>query len=290
MAFEELPFINSSFREFPLDVQLALADYKLYGEKSYAFQNKAILNRIYLTNNIIKYEENIIVDAFDYQLKNNVKLIFGMFDINNIKTGNINEYIDDPHISLCLFRSSEIEKFESMYTDQILEKLFLSTAFLTNFIRLVNAKNCNSMFNRVVKNRSIFGKLIMLTRSEGFRNSVKYSLINNPVVTTTRRGGSSYTKSNARSIDSLFKDSDFLFCISSIWAFSDMYIEVSNKFGTYTAFNGHIGDGYSNVTDANIQENNGLFIYKDIMTSGITFYNENRTSDYGLISIAFWRK
>lgn len=77
MAIEELPFINSSFREFPLDIQLALADYKLYGEKSYAFQNKKILKRIYEYPEISLLDKKISSEALRHLIKSkkNIKYL-----------------------------------------------------------------------------------------------------------------------------------------------------------------------------------------------------------------------
>lgn len=293
MAIEELPFINSSFREFPLDVQLALADYKLYGEKSYAFRNKKILNRIYLTSSIVKYEDSIIVDAFDFQLKKNVKKIFNEIDVEDIKNGTIDKYLDfmHPGIILCIFRSSEIEKFKDMYSYPILEKMFLSDSFLTSYISLITSENCNSLFDKIIKNNDTINKLIELSKTEIFRKKVNYSLINYSIPKLH-----AYTKGNTVDIQSLFKDPDFLFCISSIWTFAtSSNFNISNKFGRYASVNTKIGNGYTYNMEGNMNGNTSAFIYKDVMGDdehygSRLFESDSTDSDHGLVSMVFRRK
>lgn len=292
MAFEELPFINSSFREFPLDIQLALADYKLYGKKSYAFKNKDILHKIYSASDIIKYEDSIIVDAFDWQLKNNTKRILDEINVVDIKSGNIEKYIDNisPSVILCIFRSSEIENFKDSYRYQILERLFLSTSFLKYYIGLITAENCNSLFNRVINNNSTMDKLIELVKTEAFKKQVNYSLINYSIPKQYN-----YNKSNTVNIKSLFKDEDFLFCISSIWAFTtSASFKTLNKFGEYDSVNTAIGDGYTYNMESRMNSGTSAFIYKNV--TGLSDYYGNtifemdsNNSSMGIVSMVFRR-
>ena len=72
MQVEAIPMlINGDFLNAPLDVKMHLADYKMYGKKSYVYQIKDLLNGIYECTYISLNDQDINGEALDYLLKNN---------------------------------------------------------------------------------------------------------------------------------------------------------------------------------------------------------------------------
>ena len=72
MQIEAIPMlINGDFLNAPLDVKMHLADYKMYGEDSYVFQQKELLHELYECTYLSMNDTDLLNEAFDYLLKNN---------------------------------------------------------------------------------------------------------------------------------------------------------------------------------------------------------------------------
>ena len=70
MQVEVIPMlINSDFMEIPLDVLMYLADYKMYGESSFVYQDKSKLYKVYEASNISMNDSKVNGEALDYLLK-----------------------------------------------------------------------------------------------------------------------------------------------------------------------------------------------------------------------------
>ena len=71
MSWAEVSKVNGDFLNAPLDIKMHLADYKMYGKKSYVFQIKDLLHGIYKCTYISMNDQDINGEALDYLLKNN---------------------------------------------------------------------------------------------------------------------------------------------------------------------------------------------------------------------------
>ena len=72
MQIEAIPMlINSDFLNAPLDAKMHLADYKMYGEDSYVFQQKALLYGLYECTHISMNDRQINGEALEYIAANN---------------------------------------------------------------------------------------------------------------------------------------------------------------------------------------------------------------------------
>ena len=72
MQVEVIPMlINSDFMNVPLDKLLHLADYKMYGEKSYVYQIKELLYGLYECTYLSMNDRELVVEAFVYLIENN---------------------------------------------------------------------------------------------------------------------------------------------------------------------------------------------------------------------------
>ena len=70
MQVEVIPMlINSDFMNVPLDKLLHLADYKMYGEKSYVYQIKELLYGLYECTYLSMNDRQINGEAFEYLIK-----------------------------------------------------------------------------------------------------------------------------------------------------------------------------------------------------------------------------
>ena len=63
--------INSDFFNAPLDIKMHLADYKMYGEDSYVFQQKELLHGLYECTHISMNDRQINGEALEYIAANN---------------------------------------------------------------------------------------------------------------------------------------------------------------------------------------------------------------------------
>ena len=67
MQIEAIPMlINGDFLNAPLDVKMHLADYKMYGEKSYVYQIKDLLHEVYDFVYLSMNDKTIIEEAFNH--------------------------------------------------------------------------------------------------------------------------------------------------------------------------------------------------------------------------------
>ena len=72
MQVEVIPMlINGDFLNAPLDVKMHLADYKMYGEDSYVFQQKELLYGLYECTYLSMNDRELAVEAFVYLIENN---------------------------------------------------------------------------------------------------------------------------------------------------------------------------------------------------------------------------
>ena len=71
MSWTEVSKVNGDFLNAPLDVKMHLADYKMYGEDSYAFQQKELLHGLYECTHISMNDRQINGEALEYIVANN---------------------------------------------------------------------------------------------------------------------------------------------------------------------------------------------------------------------------
>ena len=85
MQVEAIPMlINGDFLNAPLDVKMHLADYKMYGEDSYVFQQKELLHALYECTYLSMNDRRINGEAFEYLTANNKhigKALSNVYDI-----------------------------------------------------------------------------------------------------------------------------------------------------------------------------------------------------------------
>ena len=85
MQVEAIPMlINGDFLNAPLDVKMHLADYKMYGEDSYVFQQKELLHGLYECTYLSMNDRRINREAFEYLTANNKhigKALSNIYDI-----------------------------------------------------------------------------------------------------------------------------------------------------------------------------------------------------------------
>ena len=87
MQVEAIPMlINGDFLNAPLDVNLPLADYKMYGEDSYVFQQKELLYGLYECMYLSMNDRRINGEALEYLAKNNKhigEVLTAVFDLGS---------------------------------------------------------------------------------------------------------------------------------------------------------------------------------------------------------------
>ena len=71
MSWAEVSVVNGDFLNAPLDVKMHLADYKMYGEGSYVFQQKELLHGLYECTYLSMNDRELVVEAFVYLIENN---------------------------------------------------------------------------------------------------------------------------------------------------------------------------------------------------------------------------
>ena len=85
MQVEVIPMlINSDFLNAPLDVKMHLADYKMYGEDSYVFQQKELLHGLYECTHLSMNDKELSTEALEYLLKNNKHIGKALSDVYGI--------------------------------------------------------------------------------------------------------------------------------------------------------------------------------------------------------------
>ena len=87
MQVEAIPMlINGDFLNAPLDVKMHLADYKMYGEDSYVFQQKELLHGLYECTYLSMNDRRINGEALEYLAKNNKhigEVLTAVFDLGS---------------------------------------------------------------------------------------------------------------------------------------------------------------------------------------------------------------
>ena len=71
MSWAEVSKVNGDFLNAPLDIKMHLADYKMYGEDSYVFQQKEMLHELYECSYLSMNDKELSAEALEYLLKNN---------------------------------------------------------------------------------------------------------------------------------------------------------------------------------------------------------------------------
>ena len=71
MSWAEVSTINGDFLNAPLDIKMHLADYKMYGEKSYVYQIKDLLYEVYDFVYLSMNDKTIIEEAFNHIISQN---------------------------------------------------------------------------------------------------------------------------------------------------------------------------------------------------------------------------
>ena len=86
MQVEAIPMlINGDFLNAPLDVKMHLADYKMYGEDSYVFQQKELLHGLYECTYLSMNDRRINGEAFEYLTANNKHIGKALSNVYDIK-------------------------------------------------------------------------------------------------------------------------------------------------------------------------------------------------------------
>ena len=87
MQVEAIPMlINGDFLNAPLDMKMHLADYKMYGEDSYVFQQKELLYGLYECTYLSMNDKELSAEALEYLLKNNKhigEVLSNIYEIGN---------------------------------------------------------------------------------------------------------------------------------------------------------------------------------------------------------------
>ena len=84
MSWAEVSTLNGDFLNAPLDIRMHLADYKMYGEDSYVFQQKELLHGLYECTYLSMNDRRINGETLEYFLKNNKHIgeaLIAIFDL-----------------------------------------------------------------------------------------------------------------------------------------------------------------------------------------------------------------
>ena len=71
MSWAEVSTVNGDFLNAPLDIKMHLADYKMYGEDSYVFQQKELLHELYECTYLSMNDRELAAEALEYLIENN---------------------------------------------------------------------------------------------------------------------------------------------------------------------------------------------------------------------------
>ena len=89
MSWAEVSKVNGDFLNAPLDVKMHLADYKMYGEDSYVFQQKELLHGLYECTYLSMNDKELSAEALDYLLKNNKNIGEALSNVYGIERKDI---------------------------------------------------------------------------------------------------------------------------------------------------------------------------------------------------------
>ena len=132
MQVEVIPMlINSDFMEVSLDVLMYIADYKMYGESSFVYQDKSKLHKVYEASNISMNDSKVNGEALEYLLKSQ-------------SAGKILATIHE------LERKEEVEKLSTMTA--ILNNSTAMTAVLNSPIAMAAVVNSSTAMAAVANN------------------------------------------------------------------------------------------------------------------------------------------
>ena len=89
MSWAEVSKVNADFFNAPLDMKMHIADYKLYGEDSYVFQQKELLYGLYECTYLSMNDKELSAEALDYLLKNNKNIGEALSNVYGIERKDI---------------------------------------------------------------------------------------------------------------------------------------------------------------------------------------------------------
>ena len=89
MSWAEVSKVNGDFLNAPLDIKMHLADYKMYGEDSYVFQQKELLHGLYECTYLSMNDKELSAEALDYLLKNNKNIGEALSNVYGIERKDI---------------------------------------------------------------------------------------------------------------------------------------------------------------------------------------------------------
>jgi len=89
MSWAEVSTINGDFLNAPLDIKMHLADYKMYGEDSYVYQQKELLHGLYECTYLSMNDKELSAEALDYLLKNNKNIGEALSNVYGIERKDI---------------------------------------------------------------------------------------------------------------------------------------------------------------------------------------------------------
>ena len=89
MSWAEVSKVNGDFLNAPLDVKMHLADYKMYGEDSYVYQQKELLHGLYECTYLSMNDKELSAEALDYLLKNNKNIGEALSNVYGIERKDI---------------------------------------------------------------------------------------------------------------------------------------------------------------------------------------------------------
>ena len=157
MQVEVIPMlINSDFMEVSLDVLMYIADYKMYGESSFVYQDKSKLHKVYEASNISMNDSKVNGEALEYLLKSQ-------------SAGKILATIHE------LERKEEVEKLSTMTA--ILNNSTAMTAVLNSPIAMAAVVNSSTAMAVVVNNSTAMTAILN-------NSTAMTAVLNSPIAMT----------------------------------------------------------------------------------------------------------
>ena len=132
MSWAEVSKVNGDFLNAPLDIKMHLADYKMYGEDSYVFQQKELLHGLYECTHISMNDRRISGEALEYLAKNNKhigEVLIAIFDLGRkdiIKTLRTMQAVVSSNTAMQAVASSNTAITEILKTNEYINEKMLT--------------------------------------------------------------------------------------------------------------------------------------------------------------------
>lgn len=125
MGWDEVKKLHNRFTKYPLDLLYYIADYKMHGKESYAYNTYKIRDMIYNAVDISMFDDDLIVDTFvEHLIKGSVgKPIAARYDSQDKNT-----YIGASYLHN-LFRTSLVTNPPSWFKKILMDDYFIRTCF-----------------------------------------------------------------------------------------------------------------------------------------------------------------